>query len=105
MVLKRSAPASRRASAAVSSGSAATEAAWGWRERKPTVRSSMTAASTTTTNASAKSTRFMGHQGRKGSDDGSPQVEAHCQHRLAGRERAGQKRHALSWHAQRKPKE
>src|SRR5947208_10488901 len=105
MVLKRSAPASRRASAAVSSGSTATAATWGWRERKPLVRASATAARTTTTTARARRTRFMGHLGRKGSDDGSPQEEAHGQNRLADRERAGQTRHALSWHDQREPKE
>src|SRR5438034_406399 len=50
MVLKRSAPARRCASAAVSSGSTATGAAWGWRERNVKVRSStMTARITTTT--------------------------------------------------------
>src|SRR5256885_252251 len=37
MVLKRSAPARRCASAAVSSGSTATGAAWGWRERVATL--------------------------------------------------------------------
>ena len=70
MVLKRSAPASRRASAAVSSGSTATGATWGWREGKLTVRSSVTAASTTTTSANASRARFMGHRGSKRSDNG-----------------------------------
>src|SRR6266513_2040363 len=50
MVLKRSAPARRCASAAVSSGSTATGAVWGWREWNVKVRSStMTARITTTT--------------------------------------------------------
>src|SRR5438093_12829824 len=56
MVLKRSAPARRCASAAVSSGSTATGAAWGWRERNVKVRSSTMPASTST--ATSRATRI-----------------------------------------------
>ena len=45
-------------------------ATWGWREGKLTVRSSVTAASTTTTSANASRARFMGHRGSKRSDNG-----------------------------------
>src|SRR5690349_15368844 len=61
MVLKRSAPARRCASAAVSSGSTATGAASGWRERNVKVRSSTMAASTSTTTSGATRTLFTIH--------------------------------------------
>src|SRR5439155_1033429 len=64
MVLKRSAPARRWASAAVSSGSTATGAAAGWRERNVKVRSSTTAVSTSTrTSSAAPMVFFMVREG------------------------------------------
>src|SRR5436309_12960361 len=75
MVLKRSAPARRCASAAVSSGSTATGAAWGWRERNVKVRSStMTARITTTTSRAPRlffivresAATALGRQGARG---------------------------------------
>src|SRR5437867_4716765 len=64
MVLKRSAPARRWACAAVSRGSTATGAAAGWRERNVEVRSSTTAASTSTrTSSAAPMVFFMVREG------------------------------------------
>src|SRR5256885_142861 len=77
MVLKRSAPARRCASAAVSSGSTATGAVWGWRERNVNVRSStMTARITTTTSRAPRlffivresAATALGRQGARGDD-------------------------------------
>src|SRR2546428_9099070 len=77
MVLRRSAPARRCASAAVSSGSTATGAAWGWRERNVKVRSStMTARMTTTTSRAPRlffivresAATALGRQGALGDD-------------------------------------
>src|SRR5207244_6841668 len=77
MVLKRSAPARRCASAAVSSGSTATGAAWGVRERNVKVRSStMTARITTTTSRAPRlffivresAATALGRQGARGDD-------------------------------------
>src|SRR3989441_3769880 len=77
MVLKRSAPARRCASAAVSSGSTATGAVWGWREWNVNVRSStMTARITTTTSRAPRlffivresAATALGRQGARGDD-------------------------------------
>src|SRR5207248_48934 len=77
MVLRRSAPARRCASAAVSSGSTATGAAWGWRDRNVKVRSStMTARITTTTSRAPRlffivresAATALGRQGARGDD-------------------------------------
>src|SRR2546425_4994034 len=76
MVLKRSAPARRCASAAVSSGSTATGAAWGWRERNVKVRSSTMTARITTTTSKAPRILFTIHHslvcggGRSSRDSG-----------------------------------
>src|SRR2546422_8783347 len=77
MVLKRSARARRCAGAAVSSGSTAAGAAWGWRERNVKVRSStMTARITTTTSRAPRlffivresAATALGRQGARGGD-------------------------------------
>src|SRR5439155_597786 len=84
MVLKRSAPARRCASAAVSSGSTATGAVWGWRERNVNVRSStMTARITTTTSRAPRlffivresAATALGRQGARGDD---PSITLRC---------------------------
>src|SRR2546422_220045 len=59
MVLKRSAPARRCASAAVSSGSTATDAVWGWREGNGKVRSSTMTTTITTTTSRAPRLLFI----------------------------------------------
>src|SRR2546426_6468624 len=83
MVLKRSAPARRCASAAVSSGSTATGAVWGWREWNVKVRSStMTTRITTTTSRAPRlffivresAATALGRQGARGDD---PRSEEH----------------------------
>src|SRR2546426_3617136 len=84
MVLKRSAPARRCASAAVSSGSTATGAVWGWREWNVKVRSStMTTRITTTTSRAPRlffivresAATALGRQGARGDD---PSITLRC---------------------------
>src|SRR2546426_167354 len=84
MVLKRRAPASRWASAAVSSGSTATGAAWGWRERNVKVRSSATAASTSSTTRRATRLFFIARESgatalaRQGARSDDPSITLPC---------------------------
>src|SRR2546422_7491795 len=84
MVLKRSAPARRCASAVVSSGSTATGAVWGWREWNVKVRSStMTTRITTTTSRAPRfffivresAATALGRQGARGDD---PSITLRC---------------------------
>src|SRR5439155_1231348 len=90
MVLKRSAPARRCASAAVSSGSTATGAAWGWRERNVKVRSSTMTARITTTTSRAPRVFFIvresgatglvrqGPRGRRGAPSDDSSITLRC---------------------------
>src|SRR3989449_1911063 len=84
MFLKRSAAARRCASAAVSSGSTATGAVWGWREWNVKVRSStMTTRITTTTSRAPRlffivresAATALGRQGARGDD---PSITLRC---------------------------
>src|SRR5436189_2313381 len=90
MVLKRSAPARRCASAAVSSGSTATGAAGGWRERNVKVRSSTMTARITTTTSRAPRLFFIvresgatglvrqGPRGRRGAPSDDSSITLRC---------------------------
>src|SRR5216110_101681 len=84
MVLKRSAPARRCASAAVSSGSTATGAAWGWRDRNVKVRSSTMTARITTTTSRAPRLFFIVRESaatalaRQGARSDDPSITLPC---------------------------